>query len=165
METSTFAQRETQPQTQASGTPSKRGRNLFLWLYVSVTGSLLLRLSVFDFQSTDYEFYLSKWYDFFVEHGRWRGFSELTEQVANYPPLYMYLVSLSTLIPLPKLYAIKLITIATDYLAAWYFWRLARREFPSEFPPRCLVRRQELAALVRTRRSALAYRQCAAVGR
>jgi len=92
-----------------------------------------LRLSVFDFQSTDYEFYLSKWYDFFVEHGRWRGFSELTEQVANYPPLYMYLVSLSTLIPLPKLYAIKLITIATDYLAAWYFWRLARREFPSEF--------------------------------
>ena len=134
METSRLPHRGTQPQTPASGAKSKRRGNLFLWLYVSVTGSLLLRWSVLDFESGDYRLYLSKWYDFFVEHGCWQGFGELTEQVANYPPLYMYLVSLSTLLPLPKLYAIKLITIAADYVAAWYFWRLARREFSIEVP-------------------------------
>ncbi|MBI3416364.1 MAG: DUF2029 domain-containing protein [Verrucomicrobia bacterium] len=105
--------------------------SLLLWLYVTIAGSMLLRLSIFDFESGDYHLFLSNWYDFFVQHGRWQGLGELTEEVANYPPLYMYFVSLSTLLPLPKLYAIKLFSVAADYLAAWYVWWLVRREFPA----------------------------------
>ena len=83
------------------------------------------------FESRDYQLFLSRGYDFFVEHGRWRGLAAVSEQChASYPPLFLYLLSLSTLLPLPKLYAIKLLSIATDYLAAWYVWRLVRRELP-----------------------------------
>ena len=52
-------------------------------------------------------------------------------EVANYPPLYLTLISLSTLLPLPKLYAIKLISVVGDYVAAWLVWRLVRRLGPA----------------------------------
>ena len=118
------------------GDGSREARSsIGLWLYVTVAGSLLLRLSVFDFESGDYRAFLSRWYDHFVEHGRWHGLGELAEQLPSYcyPPLYMYLISLSTLLPLPKLYAIKLLSVAVDYAAAWYVWRLAQRQFGSGY--------------------------------
>ena len=112
--------------------PCGQGRgSLGIWFYVSFAGSGLLRVSLFDFESEDYRLFLSQWYYFFVEHGRWQGLSELDERFASYPPLYMYLISLSTLLPLPKLYAVKLLSIASDYLAAWYLWRLGGRLCPS----------------------------------
>jgi len=100
----------------------------------AISGSLLLRISMFDFESGDYRRFLSRWYDHFVEHGRWHGLGEFAEQLPSYcyPPFYLYLISLSTLLPLPKLYAIKLISVAMDYLAAAYVGRLARREFSSD---------------------------------
>ncbi len=101
-----------------------------VWLWLAIVASLALRLSLFDFQSVDYQQFLSRWYDFFVEHGRWRGLGGITIEFANYPPLYLYLVSLSTLLPVPKLYAIKLLSIACDYLAAWFIWQLARKICP-----------------------------------
>jgi Gpi18-like mannosyltransferase len=39
----------------------------------------------------------------------------------------MYVISLTTLLPLPELYSIKLPSVLCDYLAAWYIWRLAKR--------------------------------------
>jgi Gpi18-like mannosyltransferase len=98
------------------------------WGWVIVAASLLPRLALLDFESGDYRAFLSGWYDFLVEHGRWHG---LGQQFSSYPPLYLYLLSLSTLLPLPKLYAIKGITLASDYVAAWFVWRLARRRFPN----------------------------------
>ena len=94
-------------------------------LALGLDSSLALRLCLFDFESGDYRLFLSNWYDFFYEHGRWSGF-QTAEPYATYPPLYLYLISLSTLLPLPKLYAIKLISVAADYLGAWYVWRLAK---------------------------------------
>ena len=55
----------------------------------------------------------------------------MTERISSYPPLYLYLLSVSTLLPLPKLYAIKLWSILSDYVAAWFVWRLARRVSPA----------------------------------
>ncbi len=100
-------------------------------MYVTLVGSLLLRISVLDFQSRDYSLFLGPGYDFLVEHGRWHALGVISEQLhASYPPLFLYLLSLSTLLPVPKLYAIKLISIGTDYLAAWFVWRLAKRALP-----------------------------------
>jgi Gpi18-like mannosyltransferase len=94
-----------------------------------VGASLALRFSLFDFQSGDYRGFLSNWYDSFVQNGRWHGLGEPATHLPSYcyPQLYLYLISLSTLLPVPKLYAIKLISIAADYVAAWYAWKLARR--------------------------------------
>jgi Gpi18-like mannosyltransferase len=96
--------------------------------------SLALRFSLFDFQSGDYRGFLSQWYDSFLEHGRWHGLGEPATHLPSYcyPQLYLYLISLSTLLPVPKLYAIKLVSVAADYVAAWYAWQLARR---AGFPP------------------------------
>jgi Gpi18-like mannosyltransferase len=107
------------------GDDSSRG---FLWIYAGLTGSLLLRLSVLDFESGDYRLFLSRWYDHFVEYGRWNA---LSQDFSSYPPLYLYLLSLSTLLPLPKLYAIKLISILADYVAAWFVFRLVRCRYPT----------------------------------
>ncbi len=104
----------------------------WLWLGVTLMGSLLLRVSLFDFESVDYRVFLSRWYDFFVEQGRWQGLGAVTVEVADYPPLYLTLLSLGTLLPLPKLYAIKLLSIAGDYLAAGFVWRLARTLCPDQ---------------------------------
>ena len=102
------------------------------WLYVGVTGSLLLRLSVLDFESGDYRQFLGDWYDQFVERGRWGA---LADDFSSYPPLYLYCLSLSTFLPLPKLYAIKLISILADYVAAWFVFRLVRCRRPEGYLP------------------------------
>ena len=94
-----------------------------LWIYAALSGSVLLRLSVLDFESGDCLQFLSPWYDAFTERGRWAG---LAEDFSSYPPLYFYLLSLSTLLPVPKLYAIKAISIASDYVAAWLVFKLVR---------------------------------------
>jgi Gpi18-like mannosyltransferase len=104
------------------------------WLW-SIAAALLLRGALLNFESGDYQLFLSRWYDFFVEHGRWRGLGELDEQFASYPPLYMYLISLGTLFPLPKLYTIKLISGTVDFVGAWYVWRLLRRVSSSDRKP------------------------------
>jgi Gpi18-like mannosyltransferase len=104
-------------------TTARSGRG---WLWAALAASLALRLSLLDFQGFDYQFFLSRWYDFFVDHGRWQGLGQVTVEFADYPPLYLQLLSLATLLPIPKLYAIKLLSVACDYLAAWYVWRLAK---------------------------------------
>jgi Gpi18-like mannosyltransferase len=109
----------------------------WFWWWATLAGSLLLRFSLFNFRSGDYRAFLGPWYDFFVEHGRWHVLGPLAKQLHSYcyPPLYLYLLSLSTWLPVPKLYAIKLISVAGDYAAAWYFWRLLRR---GRFTPRAV---------------------------
>lgn len=97
------------------------------WVYVLLVGSLLLRLSVLDYSSGDYRAFLSVWYDHLVEHGRWAA---LKDDFSNYPPLYLYLLSLATFLPLPKLYSIKLLSIAADYILAWFLFRIVRCRFP-----------------------------------
>jgi Gpi18-like mannosyltransferase len=104
------------------------------WLTAVLLGSLALRLSFFDFEGVDFHYFLSRWYDFFIEHGRWRGLGQVTLEVANYPPLYLCLISLSTFLPLPKLYAIKTLSVGCDYLGAWYVWRLVGL-LRSKMPP------------------------------
>jgi Gpi18-like mannosyltransferase len=89
-------------------------------------------LTLLDFESGDYRAFLGPWYDFFLERGRWRGLGEMTERISSYPPLYLYLLSISTLLPVPKLYAIKLWSILSDYVAAWFVWRLSRRISPAK---------------------------------
>jgi Gpi18-like mannosyltransferase len=95
----------------------------FFWVYAIVLGSLLLRVSLLDFESLDYRMYLSPWYDHLAQQGPWSG---LKDDFSNYAPLYHYFLAVATLLPIPKLYAIKLISILFDYLAAWFVFRIVR---------------------------------------
>jgi Gpi18-like mannosyltransferase len=88
--------------------------------------SIVLRLGLFDFESVDYREFLSPWYDFIAGHG---GFSALQYDFSNYSPPYLYLLTLATYLPLPKLYAIKLVSISFDFLLAFFVLLIVRLKY------------------------------------
>jgi hypothetical protein len=90
--------------------------------------SLGIRALLLPFESRDYDLFLGPWYDQFLEHGR---FHALGGKFSDYYAPYLCLLSLSTLLPLPKLYAMKLISIVFDYLAAFIVYRIVERQYPS----------------------------------
>ena len=118
---------EARPSRREGGRPSGE----FFWIYAGLAASLILRLSLLNHRSGDFQAFLSKWYDLFAAHGRWGAFRVMAPR-SVYPPLYMYLLSLSTLLPIPKLYAVKAISIFSDFAAAWFVWRILRRECRTE---------------------------------
>ena len=90
---------------------------------VSVAGFLMRWLS-FGFESMDYTYFLSRWYEEVEALG---GFPAVGTVVGNYTPAYMLLMAAMTYLPLPPLYAIKLVSVAADYLLAVYVGLLVRR--------------------------------------
>jgi Gpi18-like mannosyltransferase len=88
--------------------------------------AIALRFSLFGFESADYDRFLSRWYDFIVTNG---GFSAFKDAFSNYSPLYLYFLTLATYLPLPKLYAIKLVSIAFDFLLAFFVLLIVRLRY------------------------------------
>ena len=88
--------------------------------------AVILRLSLFDFESGDYHRFLSSWYDFIVSYS---GFDAFGYDFSNYSPLYLYFLALATYFPLPKLYAIKLVSISFDFLLALFVLLIVRRKY------------------------------------
>ena len=76
--------------------------------------SLLMRVSVLDFESTDYTGFLLPWY----EESSLHGLASLSEPIGNYAPPYQALIALMTYVPVPPLVGYKVISIAFDYLLA-----------------------------------------------
>jgi Gpi18-like mannosyltransferase len=91
--------------------------------------ALALRLSLFDFESMDYQWSFGPWYDFIVSIG---GPSALRYEFSNYAPPYLYLLTLATYLPLPKLYAIKLISISFDFLLAFFVLLIVRLKYDNK---------------------------------
>lgn len=92
---------------------------LFLLIFLL---TLLPRLLLFDFESGDYIGSLSPWFDTLYNE----GFGSLRHPFHNYPPSYMYLMYGMTLTGIPKLWALKIISVAFDYLLAFGVFRVAK---------------------------------------
>lgn len=90
--------------------------------------ALLVRVLLRDWVSTDYTIWLSSWFDYIVSHGR---FMALKDSFSNYNPPYLYLLTLVSYLPLPKLYAIKLISIVFDFVLGYYIYRLVQLKYPA----------------------------------
>lgn len=117
-----------EPSEECSAKVSRRPfepYDLAIW-GVGIFLAVILRLSVFDFESGDYRLYLSRWYNFIVNYG---GFGALRYDFSDYPPLYLYLLTLATYLPLPKLYAIKLVSISFDFLLAFFVLLIVRLKY------------------------------------
>jgi Gpi18-like mannosyltransferase len=101
-------------------------------IVVSLVLALLLRWLFRDFKSIDYQIFISHWYDFIKSHG---GFRALKYDFANYTPPYLYLLTLATYFPLPKLYAIKIISMAFDPILALTVYCAVKNKYqPSILP-------------------------------
>ncbi len=85
--------------------------------------SLLLRLSLFNTESGDYRGFLSLWYDYIVNNG---FFLSLKDRFHNYQMPYLYLLTLASFLPVKKIYAIKLVSVIFDYIAAYFVYKTVR---------------------------------------
>ena len=84
---------------------------------------MLARVAMLDFETADYDSFLSGW----VEMFRRGGFATLAQNVGDYNLLYQYYMLLVARTPLHDLYLIKWLTVAFDYVLALVMMRAARR--------------------------------------
>lgn len=84
--------------------------------------SLVIKLSYFDYTFGDYVVFLSRWVNTIKSNGY---LSALAEPFYNYTPLYMYVLTLIAWLDVNSLYAIKIVSILFEYVAAFYIGRIA----------------------------------------
>lgn len=82
------------------------------------------RAYVFDYETLDYQNFLTKWVAFFRDNGHFRA---LRSSVGNYNIPYLYFLALFSLLPIRDLYLIKLLSTLFDVLLAWGAMRLLGR--------------------------------------
>jgi len=112
-----------------AGGPSraKVGTQIFrqrLGFGLLLLGAVVVRLSLFDFVSGDMRGDMIPWSEIIEREGAWRAWGQ---DFSNYPPLYLYLLTLATWLPLPRLYAIKLVYVAFDFVLAAFVGGMVRR--------------------------------------
>ncbi len=91
-----------------------RGAQIAAVLLVMLAFSL--RACVFDYETLDYQDFLTKWVEYFRTHGH---FHALKSSVGNYNIPYLYFLAFFSLLPIRDLYLIKLLSTAFDVLLAW----------------------------------------------
>lgn len=74
------------------------------------------RYLVLDYETLDYQNFLSPWVQHFRANG---GFAALSEQVGNYNIPYLYFLALFSYSGISELYLIKLLSIFFDVILAW----------------------------------------------
>lgn len=75
-----------------------------------------LRLAVFDYETLDYQNFLSRWVDFYRSNG---GFAALDTPVGNYNIPYLYFLALFSYFDMSDLHLIKLLSVFFDVILAW----------------------------------------------
>lgn len=77
--------------------------------------AFFLRWQLMPIESADYFGFLEDWMRTIRENG---GYRSLSMEISNYTPPYMYIMTLLTYVSTNDLYALKLVSVLFDYLAA-----------------------------------------------
>ena len=98
-----------------------------------ISFSLALRLSLFNARNLDILIF-EKWYDYVYING-WSALA--SESFSNYPPAYLYLLWLSTLIGdfIGRIPALKLFPTLFDVFSMYIIFRMARLYYPQGYLP------------------------------
>ena len=86
-----------------------------------IIAAMLLRYFCMDYETLDYQNFLTRWVAMLSEQG---GLHGLRWNIGNYNIPYLFFLSLFTYIDAPDLYLIKLLSIFFDILLAWAVMRL-----------------------------------------
>lgn len=78
--------------------------------------AFVIRWAVLDYETLDYQNFLTHWVSFFRENG---GFKALSKPVGNYNIPYLYFLALFSYLDIKDLYLIKLLSIFFDVILAW----------------------------------------------
>lgn len=102
------------------GLLKNRAHLVFALLFMS--GAVIIRSLLLDFESDDYLTFLAPWTQFFRDNG---GFKALGVSIGNYNLPYLYFLALFSYINVSELYLIKLLSVIFDVLLAWACMKLA----------------------------------------
>ncbi len=78
--------------------------------------AFMLRIRLLPIESADYFGFLEKWMQTIRDYG---GYRSLSMAISNYTSPYMYIMTLLSYLEGNDLYALKLVSVFFDYLAAW----------------------------------------------
>ena len=97
-------------------------------LAIGVALALALRYALRDFETYDYVTFTGPWYDIIKEQG---GFQAMRLDFYDYTPPYLWLITFATyvLAGVPKVFALKLISILFDFLCAFFVYKLVRLKY------------------------------------
>ena len=93
----------------------KVNRDGLLLMLLPIGLGMLIRACMLDYAGTDFNGFLSNWYQVFQENG---GFRAISMSVGDYNVPYLYFMAAITYIPAPSLYLIKLFSILFDVILA-----------------------------------------------
>ena len=91
-------------------------------LSLLVVLAYVIRLGFFDYETTDYTWFLKVWADYFRNGG---GFKALKASIGNYNIPYLYFLALFSYFNISDLYLIKALSTLFDGLLAWICMKLA----------------------------------------
>ncbi|HOR39908.1 MAG TPA: hypothetical protein PLW20_05540 [Paludibacteraceae bacterium] len=94
--------------------------NKYVWAACIVLG-LIVKAYFLPVKTGDYVVYLKPWIDFIKTHGY---FSALKYDFSNYTPAYLYFLTLVAKIPIEPVFAIKIFSIAFEFLAAYFLGKI-----------------------------------------
>lgn len=108
-------------------------RGQLILLFLGAVLALVLRISLHGFKTEDYLHYFGPWYEFIREY----GWSAMGKNFSGYTPLYLYMLyGISALLPkLSSVNAIKIPSIISDFICAWYVYRLVKTKYKSGMIP------------------------------
>ncbi len=92
--------------------------------------ALILRISLYHIETSDYTVFVSQWYDFIANHG---GFAALKYNFSNYNVPYLYLLALCTYLPVPKLIAIKSLSVVFDGVLGLFTYLILRLKYERSY--------------------------------
>jgi Gpi18-like mannosyltransferase len=94
---------------------NKKKLILYVGFGVLVLLALALRYTLLNFKIIDYFLYTGHWYDYLKLH----GFQGFRNDFSNYNLPYLYLLFITTLLPISKIVAIKGISIVFDFILSY----------------------------------------------
>ncbi len=104
-------------------------RVVFIVLFIV---AIILRIWLYQVQTSDYTFFLSQWYDFIKNNG---GFAAFKSNFSNYNVPYLYLLALTTYLPVSKLIAIKTLSVLFDGLLALFTYLILNERYKGSYLP------------------------------
>ena len=94
-----------------------------LVMLLPIGAAMLFRALSLDYAGSDYNNFLSGWYQYFQENG---GFGAVAHSVGDYNVPYLYFMAFISYLSVPDLYLIKLFSLVFDVILAWGCYRLVR---------------------------------------
>ncbi len=110
--------------------PDRRHLLIYCAFGILFVLTLVLRISLYSIETSDYTIFVSQWYDFIQTHG---GFAAFKYNFSNYNVPYLYLLALTTYLPIPKLIAIKTLSVVFDGILGLFVYLILNLRYRQSY--------------------------------